>query len=870
MSRIRILSGVLAVAMASICAFASLAQAEFGFVPGAQSVTLSSTQAGGHPDLTVDFEMKRKENGFADGEARDIAVTLPPGIAGSATAVPRCSHEQLVFNDCPLSSQVGVLNISLLVGSYRYTQPVSIFNLDPPASVAAEFAGNFTLLNVYFKVTVDPDGYRLRTVVPSLPTAFPVTASDLTLWGVPADPSHDPERRQSWLEEGHSTTAPRTPLLTNGVDCSQSQNAEFAADSWEDIGNFATDTVPVPVATGCDRLPALQPSASVSPTAAAANQPSGYDFELEVPAIENPYGVEKPPVKRIAFQLPRGVAISPAAADGLAACADAQMGFGTEAEPACPDASKVGWVSIVSPDLDVPVTGSMYLGEPLPGNRYRLFLAAKARGVTIKQVGTAVVDPQSGQITTVFDETPPLPFSSLHVHLKGGERALLANPAACGTYKTTATLTPYGGGPAEEATSSFKVDEGCGSPGFSPGFAAGAESPLGGVTSPFTARITRDGAEPALGRIDVGAPAGLSAYLAGVPYCPEAALQVAAAKSGGEEQADSSCPAASQVGTVQVGAGLGPSPFYVPGKVYLAGPYKGAPLSLATVVPALAGPYDLGTVVVRSAVLVDPGDAHVAVKSDPLPQILGGIPLQLRDVRFNLDRPQFTLNPTGCDPASVNGLVSSIAGDSAGVSAPFQVVGCGELGFKPKLSMSFSGPTHRSAHPALRAVLKAREGDADIAKAVVTLPKTEFLENAHIRTICTRVQYAANECPKASIYGYAKAWSPLLDQPLQGPVYLRSSNHQLPDLVASLDGQIHIDLAGRIDSVHQRIRNTFEAVPDAPINKFVLTMQGGKKGLLVNNTELCGAKPRLSVQFTGHNGKHSHSNPLVKTDCGKK
>jgi hypothetical protein len=258
-----------------------------------------------------------------------------------------------------------------------------------------------------------------------------------------------------------------------------------------------------------------------------------------------------------------------------------------------------------------------------------------------------------------------------------------------------------------------------------------------------------------------------------------------------------------------------------------------------------------------------------------LPTILHGIPLDLRDIRVMVDRKGFTLNPTSCDPMQVKGTIGSASGKSADVSDRFQVAGCERLAFKPKLKLSVKGPTHRSAHPRFKAVLTMPKGGANIERAQVTLPKTEFLENAHIRTICTRVQYAAQggggvACPKASIYGYAKAWTPLLEEPLQGPVYLRSSSNPLPDLVASLNGQIHVDLVGRIDSKNARIRNTFEAVPDAPVSRFVLEMQGGKKGLLVNNTELCKRKPRATVKFDGQNGKTADSNPPMRADCKKK
>ena len=337
--------------------------------------------------------------------------------------------------------------------------------------------------------------------------------------------------------------------------------------------------------------------------------------------------------------------------------------------------------------------------------------------------------------------------------------------------------------------------------------------------------------------------------------------------------AASPCSAGSQIGTVSLGAGVGPLLTYVPGKVYLAGPYKGAPLSIVAITPAQAGPFDLGTVLVRSAIYVDPTSAQVIVKSDPLPQILEGIPLDVRDLRVDVDRPNFTLNPTNCEPMSVQATVYGTGGAVAHPSTRFQVADCARLGFKPKLSLKLKGKTKRGGNPALNAVLTQKPNQANIAKAVVTLPHSEFLEQAHIRTICTRVQFAAKQCPAGSIYGHATAITPLLDGPLSGPVYLRSSDHQLPDLVVALKGPesapIEIDLVGRIDAVHGGIRTTFSSVPDAPVSKFTLNMQGGKKGLIVNSRNLCSSVNRAQVNLTGQNGKFRQLRPTVRPDCKK-
>jgi hypothetical protein len=365
-------------------------------------------------------------------------------------------------------------------------------------------------------------------------------------------------------------------------------------------------------------------------------------------------------------------------------------------------------------------------------------------------------------------------------------------------------------------------------------------------------------------------PKGLAAKFTGIPYCSDAALAAAAGRPGKAEQADPSCPA-SRIGSVTVGAGPGPNPFHTQGTAYLSGPYKGAPLSVAVITPAVAGPFDLGTVVVRNALHVDSETAQGRVVSDPFPKIIDGVPLRLRSIAVRLDRPDFTLNPTNCEPMSVAASITSTDGATANPTIPFQVGGCKDLGFKPKLKLSLKGGTKRSDNPALKAVLTYPKGNyANIAKAAVSLPHSEFLDQGHIRTICTRVQFAADQCPKGSIYGFATATTPLLEQPLSGPVYLRSSNNPLPDLVAALDGQIEIDLVGRIDSKNGGIRTTFDAVPDAPVSKFVLTMQGGKKGLLDNSENLCRSVNRADVRFTAQNGRTYDSRPVLSNGCKKK
>jgi hypothetical protein len=408
---------------------------------------------------------------------------------------------------------------------------------------------------------------------------------------------------------------------------------------------------------------------------------------------------------------------------------------------------------------------------------------------------------------------------------------------------------------------------------FAPDFEAGVTDKTAGDHAPFGLKVTRRDGEQTLSDLSVTTPPGFSATLKGVSYCPEAAIAELENPlyTGLAEQAVSSCPGASQIGTAIAAAGAGTHPLYVPGKVYLAGPYKGAPLSLVAVIPALSGPYDLGVVAVRAAISLDPYTAQVTTSSDPLPQIIAGIPLRTRSIQINLDRPNFALNPTNCNPSSVKAAISGSEGAVFTPAYHFQVADCAPLPFSPKLAIRLAGKMRRAATPALRATLTAPPGQANIATTTVTMPRTIFLDNAHINGPCTRSQFAQNACPRSSVLGSARAVTPLLAEPLQGPVYLMSGfGHRLPDLVAALKGQVDVNLDGKISSYHQRLRTTFAAVPDVPVTSFSLKLAGGKKGLLEISAEhLCGEKPKAGVLFGGQNGKRQKRSVRLRLPCHK-
>jgi hypothetical protein len=559
----------------------------------------------------------------------------------------------------------------------------------------------------------------------------------------------------------------------------------------------------------------------------------------------------------------------------------------TEGAGSCPDSSKIGTARIDAPAVvSHPLEGVVYLATPHQ-NPFDSLLAFyisvndPQSGVVTKLPGLIEADPQSGRLTMTLSEMPQLPFEDVKFEFFRGATAPFKTGVACGTFRVNSDLTPWTA-PASvvvHANDTFTIEKGAGagecvkdepSAPNKPTFEAGTFEPTGGVFSPLTLKLTRLDGEQQLSAIDATLPKGLIARLAGVPYCSDAALASVAAKSGQQELAAPSCPAASRVGAINVGAGAGPTPFYLQGNIFLAGAYKGAPLSLAAIVPAVAGPFDLGDVLVRIALRLDSEAAQIRAVSDPMPSILEGIPLSIRSVLLSLDRGQFTLNPTNCGSSAITGSVTALTGQATALKEHFQVGECGRLGFKPKLALSLRGSTKRRANPSLRVEFTPRGGDANLGQAIISLPKTALLDNAHIQGVCTRAEFAASSCPANSVYGSAKAVTPLLDAPIQGPVYLRSSDSSLPDLVADLQGQIKFVIGARIDATRGGgIRASFENVPDIPLSQFSLTLSGGKTGLIENGGKVCARANKAAVLLGGQNGKTINVSPKLADGCKK-
>jgi hypothetical protein len=722
-----------------------------------------------------------------------------------------------------------------------------------------------------------------------------------------------------------------TAFLTSPVDCAREAVeppiTKLLVTLWQSPLVIHEGRVPIEPVTGCDKLH-FEANFTFEPSETKSDSPASFRTSLTVPSAglttpkctqkEIEEGIETgcrttPEIRNTVVKLPRGVVLNASGADGLQACSEAQIGLKNEIDPAtglpiplampnpirfdkdpntCPEASKIGTGELKSALLEDPLHGALYLaaqgnGNPF-GSLFAIYLVIEdpRHGIFIKLPGRVDPDPATGQMTVSFENLPQLPFTRLDLNLKGGNRSALASPTTCGEYTTTATNTPWSApesGPPTVSANGFEINQGpnglpcANTPGERPfdiGWKAGAQSTQAGTSGPFNFQITRPDGSQELESLELNTPKGVSAALKGIPYCTEAQIHQAEQSTGKQEQEHPACPAASQVGTLTTAAGSGPTPFYVGGKAYLAGPYKGAPISVVAITPAVAGPFDLGDVVVRSAVHIDRTTAQVRAVTDQIPLFLKGVGLRIRDVRIHLDHKDWTINPTSCDASSVDLTAHGNSGAVAERSARFQVAGCGKLAFKPRLKAHLKGGTKRGKHPAFTAVLTYPKGPgyANVKDVQVTIPHSEFLDQAHIRTICTRPQAAAHQCPAGSIYGYAEAETPLLDGKLTGPVFLKSSDHQLPDLAIALRGPdsqpVEVEFQGRIDSVKGQIRNTIEGLPDVPVSKFVLRMKGGKKGLLVNSRNLCAGKvTRMTVDMVAQNNKTAESRPPLSRSC---
>jgi len=890
---------------------------------------LSDLQAGAHPyALTVNLNLNtflahRVGEPFPqvpDSEVRDLLTDLPLGLLGNPQVVPRCPESDLAgpAATCPASSQIGVITprttahdtFSAAGGGVE----IPVYNIAPssgfPAEIGFAFDGQVALLFA----TLRPGDYGLRIVTPGINRFVEITGAELTVWGIPADSSHNAQRAVPGSCLGSECVygalpevAPR-PFLTDPADCSDSlAPAELFADSWGESApvplypegfpnesardfaaadlsesRWASKQAAQPSVTGCSAL-VFNPTLSLQPDISRADSPAGLHVHLEVPQNEEPEGLATPPLKAVVVKLPGGLAVNPSSADGLAGCSAVQAGVGTTEPATCPQASQLGTVTVETPLLEKSLPGQVYLGKPEcapctsrdaeDGKLIKLYIQVndRERGVVVKLPGTVTVDPVTGQLTATFNQNPQLPFSDLKVDFKTGDRASLTTPSTCGHYTTTSDLTPWSAPETPDAVSSwtFGVTQGPGGGRCAAGEAeqpdepsleAGTVTPTAGAYSPFVLKLTREsGSQPFKG-LDVTLPEGLIGKIAGIAECPQTNIEAAERDSGTAEQATASCPAGSEVGTVNSGAGSG-APFHVQGHAYLAGPYKGAPFSILAVIPVVAGPFDLGTVVVRSALYINSTTAQVTVKTDPIPTILDGIPLDVKSIAIDTSRNQFTLNPTSCERMSI--VATAIATVSqAALSNPFQVGGCASLPFKPSFTASTSGKTSKANGASLVVRVSQKTGEANIHKVDLQLPLALPARLTTLQKACTEAQFNANPagCPEASDIATATAITPLLSAPLTGPAYLVShGGAAFPDVEFVLQGEgITIVLDGGTDIKKGITYSKFETVPDAPISSFETVLPEGPHSALAANTNLCAptktvtVKKRVTVRGKGH------------------
>ncbi|MGA7704425.1 MAG: hypothetical protein WB998_05960 [Solirubrobacteraceae bacterium] len=919
-----------------------------------ENVPYDFTQAGGHPwGLTVAGTVTSETT--ASGvvvptrDPKDIVVDLPPGLLGDPQAVPRCPLTAVLSKGtpCPASTQVGeaVLHVFGTGSVLDHDLIGPIVNVTPEGGQSAEFVVE-NVTHIPFLLTAHlvhtAQGYGFTVVSDEIPTTVSLTGFELTFWGVPADPSHDPVRglfcdggvnprdceytqygganpgRQSG---GLSSDLPLVPFLTLGSDCAAGpQTASMRADSWEEpgraVGNgvyegYVSKEATMPGLTGCDLLQ-FDPSIEAQPDTLLADEPVGLGVNIKVPQVEAPETPATPHLRDAVVTLPEGMSVSPGVVDGIEACSESgpeginfegpeseEVGPNGELQLAaghCPDASIVGTAEAETALLPGPVKGHVYLARPdcggagqaacsahdaQDGGLYQLYLelggtgALADTGINIKVRGKVEANPATGQLTTRFENNPQAPFSELRIRLNGGPRAPLDTPAVCGPATTTADFTPWsapgttpeglvtGGTSDATPSSSFEVQGCSGAPGLKPGFSAGMVTPQAGQFSAFTLNLSRQDREQYLSGIQIHTPPGLLGMLSSVPLCGE------------PQAAQGTCPESSKIGTTKVASGAGSHPFEIGGNVYLTTGYKGAPFGLSIVTNAIAGPFNLGLVIVRAQIDVDPQTSQLTVTSDPLPQIVFGVPLRLQRVTVNIDRPGFMFNPTNCEAHQISAVISGNQNATASVSSPFAVGGCKSLAFKPKFAVSTNGNTTRAKGASLDVKLSYPAGsvgsEANIARVKVSLPKLLPSQLKTLQHACPAATFDVNpaDCSAASVVGIVKASTPLLPVGLSGPVYFVSHGGEaFPSLIVVLQGDgVRVNLTGATFISKTGVTSsTFKTIPDVPVNSFELYLPQGKYPALAANGNLCSEQKKLLMptEIVAQNGLILHQSTKIQ------
>jgi hypothetical protein len=883
-------------------------------------------QAGSSPyETDTSFTVSNSASGKvfrAAGVLSDFHVDLPPGLVGNPDAVPKCARAEFELRlagegnpVCPSDTQFGVALVTPQGGS---TVQLPIFNLAPPEGVPAQFGIASSKFVAFLDAGVHPDaeGEYVVSLAAREIQSQGFVGLDVSFWGDPADPSHSALRVYPGQDEagvgphGEEGIAPipsdvsPSAFLRLPTSCGVSQTLALSANSSEDplsavsLPNLtSTDEENNPVVMGgCSTLD-FSPSIEVTAETSATETPTGLEMNLRVPQNEDPNGLAEAHLKDAVVTLPPGLTLSPSTTNGLETCSPAQIGIGSIAElerqPACPAASKIGDLEVSTPLFEHPLHGNVYLAQQktVEGALMGVYLVVDdpQTGILIKLAGHLELGGQQGvsglelgQVRAVFDNNPQFPFSDLKLELTGGPKASLVTPQTCGSANASSQITGWNGTVATPSSNILSTSSGC-IQGFSPAFTAGTAIKQAGAYSPFALTISREDGSQRLGLIDVTTPPGFSGNIAGVTICPNSGLQAAERLSqpgdGAIEQANPSCPAGSDVGTVTATLGAGPDSISATGHEYLAGPYKGAPFDLVAITPAISGPFDLGVVVLRQGLYIDPHTGQATVKSDPLPTVLEGVPLDVRSVAVNINRPGFTFNPTSCAPLAVTGTLVSTIGTNAAISSPFQAVNCESLKFKPGFAVSTAGKASKALGASLHVHLtypNAPQGTyANIKSVKVDLPKRLPARLTTLNKACLAAVFEANpaSCPTESDVGTATAHTPILNNPLAGPVFLVShGNAAFPDVVMVLQGEgITLSLVGNTYIKNGITSNTFNSLPDAPLSSFELTLpQGPYSVLAAPSGNLCGQTLKMPTVITAQNGAVlKQTTKITATGCPK-
>jgi hypothetical protein len=736
--------------------------------------------------------------------------------------------------------------------------PVSgdVFNIVPPAGEPARLGFIVTPplgadIRVPIRVGLRPSDGGLDSLMTDLPT-------EASILGLPS-PLYT-ERVELLLQGEPSAAA--TPFMTNPTSCGD-HTAALSATGYDGVTDQATDTF---ATTGCGAVP-FAPAAAIATETSRRGVPSGYAVTLTVPGGEEP--VRQAHVKRAEVVLPEGTTLSPGVAAGLDACSDEQFGAGGAGPSQCPATSQIGTVTFATPLLAAPLHGTVSFAAPTPARPLGLFVAVDEAGVRLKLTGAVLLDPATGRITTVFDDLPQVPFTSFTLAFQGGAKAVLANPSGCGEQEMTTRLTPWSGGPDATPAATFVTDAdgaggACDAPAFRPSLGLEvADRSAGKPAGAVTLRLARPDGDQGIGRVVTEFPPGLAGSIAGVGICPEARV------------GSGNCPGDSRVGSVTAKVGSGEEPVTLAGTVFLTGPAEGGLVGLAIVIPGKVGPIDLGTVVTRAGIALRPTDGGLTVRTAELPRVVGGVPISIRELALTLDRPGFMRNATSCAALALSATFTSQSGTTATATAPYQAERCDALAFTPAISATLGGrgQTGSNAKPRLTTVITVPPGQAATRSVAVTLPAKVGVDFARLATLCSEAQVIASACPPETRVGAVSAATSLLPVPLTGDVFLADlPGVVLPGLLVSFTSPARLTLAGTVEFAPLGVKNTFAGVPDVPLERFELTLDGGRGGALslAPGMNLCkGPAPTLGADFTAHNGATaSVRKPVEVVGCG--